>query len=69
VGVGLAGVDGHRILEALYGLAVLAALLIDQAELILRSGIVRIQRRGFQHSPEVLPAAQTGARPEIRLPR
>src|SRR5450755_448371 len=59
--VGLARIDGHRLAKSLRRLGVIAALLINESELILRLAIVRIQRRRIQHAPEVLTAAQTRA--------
>src|SRR5580693_7987108 len=59
--VGLAGVDGDRLVEALDGFGVLAALLVDEPELILRFAVVGIDGSGVEHAAEVLSAAQSGA--------
>ena len=49
------------VLKTLGGAGVVAPLLIDQSELILRLAIVRIERGRFQHAAEMLPVAHDRA--------
>src|SRR5437773_6885319 len=62
VGVGFFRIDSHGLLEALNGYRVLAALLVNQPELVLRLGIVGVDGRSFQHPVEILAAAQAGTK-------
>src|SRR5579871_1505443 len=58
MGIGFGRINGNRILESLDGLAILAALLVNQPELILCLAVVRIHGGRLQHAVEVLAAAQ-----------
>ena len=60
VGVGFGGIDGYGVLESLNGRRILTSLLVNESQLILRLGVVRIDGRRVQHAPEILPAAQSG---------
>ena len=57
VRVGFRGIDGYGVLESLNGRGILASLLVNQPELVLRRAVVRIDRRRVQHAPEILLAA------------
>src|ERR1035438_6917768 len=59
--IGLAGVDLDGILKTLDGVGVIAALLVDESELILRLAVVRIQGRRLQHAAERLAMPHSGA--------
>src|SRR5688572_15167821 len=56
--VGFSWIDFDRRFKTANGLGGLAALLVNQSELILRLAIVRIHRRGVQHAAKVLAGAQ-----------
>ena len=55
------GSIGHGCLKAADGFGVLAPLLMNEAELILRFAIVGIHGGGFEHAAIVLAAAQAVA--------
>ena len=55
--VSLPRVDGHGILESPYGFGILMPLLVNESELILGLGVMRIHSRCFQHAAEVLAAS------------
>jgi len=57
MGVGFGGVDGYGGLETANRLGVLAALLVDEAELILRVAIMGIEGGGFEHAAVALAGA------------
>ena len=59
--VGFGGIDGHGGLKPADGFGILAPLLVDQPELVLRFAIVRVDGRDFQHAAEMLAAAQAAA--------
>src|SRR5260370_2881766 len=61
VGVGQRGIDGDGLLETVRGFSVLMALLVNQAELLLRFAIVLILHGGLKHAAKTLPAAQSRA--------
>src|SRR5205823_300764 len=59
--VGFARIDGDRLPKARDGLCVLAALLVNQSELVARSRVVRIDRGRFEHPPEALALPESCA--------
>ena len=61
--IGLARVYPYGILEALNRLGSLAALLVDQSELILGVSVMWVQSGCFKHAAEMLAAAH--ARSEV----
>src|SRR5262249_26286598 len=58
VRVDLAGIDLHRLLEALDGLRDLPPLLVDEPEVIVRVRVTRVERGGLEVPLEALPPSE-----------